>query len=100
MKRYPRLAIYTIEEISEQLGIGIRTIREKLKAVNYPRNGRKYLILGKDVPKIFFTPSKPRIERKKTIRKQKDNQLTSQEIEVINENQIQLDLTNEKESTN
>lgn len=54
MKRYPRLAIYSLEELSEQLGISIRTIREKLKAVNYPKMGRKYMVLGKDIPYVFF----------------------------------------------
>lgn len=82
MQKVPPFKYYSPEELSEIYKISVRLLRDKLKAIQYPKIGYKYLILEKDIPTVL----KAKAVRKKYPRKPK--------------NQTKLDLTNEKESTN
>ncbi len=53
VKKIPPFKYYTLEELEEIYDISVRTLREKLKAIQYPKIGYKYMILEKDIPTIL-----------------------------------------------
>lgn len=68
MQKVPPFKYYSLDELAEIYNISVRLLRDKLKAIQYPKIGYKYLILEKDIPTVL----KAKAVRKKYPRKPKN----------------------------